>query len=269
MCVLTQVVFLGFRQWEDLGFRDLTKCTESPNEIVGKNVRGMSSVESSCVMSIIPGQSEASLVQMFFYAANKAVIVNEADFWEKSYLLRQKLLVQLLQQELFLQVIQHAPMMFLWASGVTVLLQSIASVTGQWSNTPKFSGFFSPECDGRKDDSPTFCPPTIIRAQTPSSVVPNIVHTGPSSASNRHGFIKLSQLPPDSPQRPSSSELLAFSESIKSKFSAASASSVLFCSAVLVRLFSVLLLFCCVPYNGFVLFCCCCYPMAVMAAVSC
>ncbi|KAI8558452.1 hypothetical protein RHMOL_Rhmol04G0094800 [Rhododendron molle] len=247
----------GFQRFdEDLDLRDLAKDSEPR-------------FESSCVMSIIPGQSEASLVQMFFYAANKAVIVNEADFWEKSYLLRQKLLVQLLQQELFLQVIQHAPMMFLWASGVTVLLQSIASVTGQWSNTPKFSGFFSPECDGRKDDSPTFCPPTIIRAQTPSSVVPNIVHTGPSSASNRHGFIKLSQLPPDSPQRPSSSELLAFSESIKSKFSAASASSVLFCSAVLVRLFSVLLLFCCVPYNGFVLFCCCCYPMAVMAAVSC
>ncbi|KAI8558454.1 hypothetical protein RHMOL_Rhmol04G0094800 [Rhododendron molle] len=201
----------GFQRFdEDLDLRDLAKDSEPR-------------FESSCVMSIIPGQSEASLVQMFFYAANKAVIVNEADFWEKSYLLRQKLLVQLLK--------------------ISVLVS--------------------------EDDSPTFCPPTIIRAQTPSSVVPNIVHTGPSSASNRHGFIKLSQLPPDSPQRPSSSELLAFSESIKSKFSAASASSVLFCSAVLVRLFSVLLLFCCVPYNGFVLFCCCCYPMAVMAAVSC
>ncbi|KAG5561650.1 hypothetical protein RHGRI_004643 [Rhododendron griersonianum] len=64
-------------------------------------------------------------VKMFFYAANKAVSVNEADFWEKSYPLRQKLLVPLLKIYLLVS----------------------------------------------EGDSPTFSPPTIIRAQTPSSVV--------------------------------------------------------------------------------------------------
>lgn len=43
-------------------------------------------------------------------------------------------------------------------------------------------------------DSPTFSTPTTIRAQTPSSVVPTIVHTGPSSGSNGRGFIKLRYL---------------------------------------------------------------------------
>ncbi|KAG5561651.1 hypothetical protein RHGRI_004643 [Rhododendron griersonianum] len=46
--------------------KDTKECeiTESLNEIVGKNVRGMNSVESPCVKSIIPSQSEASLVQV-------------------------------------------------------------------------------------------------------------------------------------------------------------------------------------------------------------
>lgn len=69
----------------------------------------------------------------------------------------------------------------------------------------------------------TFSTPATIRAETPSFVVPDIVNTEPSSASNRDGYIKPSQLSPERPQGPSSSEFLAFSESIKSKFSAASA----------------------------------------------
>ncbi|KAG5561652.1 hypothetical protein RHGRI_004643 [Rhododendron griersonianum] len=90
-------------------------------------------------------------VKMFFYAANKAVSVNEADFWEKSYPLRQKLLVPLL----FLDVKPEWWSLLLLLLGISLQLYN--------------------------------------------------------------------QLPPESPQRPSSSELLAFSESIKSKFSAASA----------------------------------------------
>ncbi|KAG5561654.1 hypothetical protein RHGRI_004643 [Rhododendron griersonianum] len=153
-------------------------------------------------------------VKMFFYAANKAVSVNEADFWEKSYPLRQKLLVPLLKIYLLVS----------------------------------------------EGDSPTFSPPTIIRAQTPSSVVSQYIrdqallvtdmvllslgislqlykYTYLASVSPYCYFsciiqclttwllfgVDCSQLPPESPQRPSSSELLAFSESIKSKFSAASA----------------------------------------------
>lgn len=98
------------------------------------------------------------------------------------------------------------------------VLSDVQHIPTTSSEEPRSSNY-----EFSEGDSPTFSTPTIIRAQTPSSVVPNIVHTGPSSASNRHGFFKLSQLPPESPQRPSSSELLAFSESIKSKFSAASA----------------------------------------------
>ncbi|THG08115.1 hypothetical protein TEA_021306 [Camellia sinensis var. sinensis] len=61
-------------------------------------------------------------------------------------------------------------------------------------------------------DSPTF--------STLRSVVPEAVNVEPNSVGNRDGCNKPS---PESPQRPSSSEFLAFSESVKSKFSVASA----------------------------------------------
>ncbi|GMP63061.1 hypothetical protein CsSME_00024903 [Camellia sinensis var. sinensis] len=61
-------------------------------------------------------------------------------------------------------------------------------------------------------DSPTF--------STLRSVVPEVVNVEPNSVSNRDGCNKPS---PESPQRPSSTEFLAFSESVKSKFSVASA----------------------------------------------
>lgn len=41
-----------------------SESTESPDKIVGENVHGRSSVASFCVKNIIPGQSEASLVQV-------------------------------------------------------------------------------------------------------------------------------------------------------------------------------------------------------------
>ncbi|KAI8006951.1 E3 ubiquitin-protein ligase RHF1A [Camellia lanceoleosa] len=61
-------------------------------------------------------------------------------------------------------------------------------------------------------DSPTF--------STLRSVVPEVVNVEPNSVGNRDGCNKPS---PESPQRPSSSEFLAFSESVKLKFSVASA----------------------------------------------
>ncbi|CAL5392962.1 unnamed protein product [Camellia sinensis] len=57
-------------------------------------------------------------------------------------------------------------------------------------------------------DSPTF--------GTLRSVVPEVVNVETNSVGNRNGCNKPS---PESPQRPSSSEFLAFSESVKSKFS--------------------------------------------------
>ncbi|KAG5560104.1 hypothetical protein RHGRI_003407 [Rhododendron griersonianum] len=105
-----------------------------------------------------------------------------------------------------------------FAVATSQVLSDVQHMPTTSSSEPRSSNY-----EFSEGDSPTFSTLTTIHAQTPSSVVPNIVHTGPSSASNRHAFIKLSQLPPESPQRPSSSEFLAFSESIKSKFSAASA----------------------------------------------
>ncbi|CAL5401716.1 unnamed protein product [Camellia sinensis] len=65
-------------------------------------------------------------------------------------------------------------------------------------------------------DSPTF--------STLRSVVPEVVNVEPNSVSNRDGCNKPRVLcSPESPQRPSSTEFLAFSESVKSKFSVASA----------------------------------------------
>ncbi|CAL5392998.1 unnamed protein product [Camellia sinensis] len=61
-------------------------------------------------------------------------------------------------------------------------------------------------------DSPTF--------STLRSVVPEVVNVEPNSVGNRDRCNKPSS---ESPQRPSSSEFLAFSESVKLKFSAASA----------------------------------------------
>ncbi|KAL6970384.1 RING-type E3 ubiquitin transferase [Sarracenia purpurea var. burkii] len=72
-------------------------------------------------------------------------------------------------------------------------------------------------------DSTTFSPLTTIHTQTPSSVVRGIVNMEPNAVDDLDGCVKPSQLLPESPQRPtSSSDFLAFSESIKSKFSAAS-----------------------------------------------
>ncbi|CAL5392966.1 unnamed protein product [Camellia sinensis] len=65
-------------------------------------------------------------------------------------------------------------------------------------------------------DSPTF--------STLRSVVPEAVNVEPNSVGNRNGCNKPRVLcSPESPQRPSSSEFLAFSGSVKSKFSVASA----------------------------------------------
>ncbi|GFY85068.1 RING-H2 group F1A [Actinidia rufa] len=72
-------------------------------------------------------------------------------------------------------------------------------------------------------DSQDFGMLTTIDGQRQTSVVRDDINMGPNSGDDRDGFIKPSQLSPENPQRPSSSEFLAFSESIKSKFSAASA----------------------------------------------
>uniref|UniRef100_A0A5B7A4M0 RING-type E3 ubiquitin transferase n=1 Tax=Davidia involucrata TaxID=16924 RepID=A0A5B7A4M0_DAVIN len=78
-------------------------------------------------------------------------------------------------------------------------------------------------------DSPASSTSTTInyQRQRPSSVVPpSIVNVVSNNVGDRDGSVKprvlCSQLPPDSPRKPSSSEFLAFSESIKSRFSAAS-----------------------------------------------
>ncbi|PSR92718.1 E3 ubiquitin-protein like [Actinidia chinensis var. chinensis] len=71
-------------------------------------------------------------------------------------------------------------------------------------------------------DSPDFGMLTTINAQRQTSVVRDDINRRPNSGDDGDGFIKPSQLSPESPQRPSSSEFIAFSESIKSKFSAAS-----------------------------------------------
>ncbi|KAF5950959.1 hypothetical protein HYC85_012952 [Camellia sinensis] len=69
-----------------------------------------------------------------------------------------------------------------------------------------------PSYEFSEGDSPTF--------STLRSVVPEAVNVEPNSVGNRNGCNKPS---PESPQRPSSSEFLAFSDSVKSKFSLASA----------------------------------------------
>ncbi|XP_057489137.1 E3 ubiquitin-protein ligase RHF1A-like [Actinidia eriantha] len=74
-----------------------------------------------------------------------------------------------------------------------------------------------------ESDSQDFGMLTTINGQRQTSVVRDDINMGPNSGDDRDGFIKPSQLSPESPQRPSSSEFLSFSESIKSKFSAASA----------------------------------------------
>ncbi|KAL6954146.1 RING-type E3 ubiquitin transferase [Sarracenia purpurea var. burkii] len=71
-----------------------------------------------------------------------------------------------------------------------------------------------------KGDSPNSSMLATINDQRPSSVVRDDTTMESNSADDRDGLIKFRQLSPESPQR--SSEFLAFSESIKSKFSAAS-----------------------------------------------
>nr|GMC66592.1 E3 ubiquitin-protein ligase RHF1A-like [Ipomoea batatas]GMD95118.1 E3 ubiquitin-protein ligase RHF1A-like [Ipomoea batatas] len=71
-------------------------------------------------------------------------------------------------------------------------------------------------------------PPSGISSSTvgpPSSlsVFPSISNVSPTIAACGDGSVKLSESPPENPQRSSSSELHAFSESIKYKLSAASA----------------------------------------------
>uniref|UniRef100_A0A5B7A7Q5 RING-type E3 ubiquitin transferase n=1 Tax=Davidia involucrata TaxID=16924 RepID=A0A5B7A7Q5_DAVIN len=75
-------------------------------------------------------------------------------------------------------------------------------------------------------DSPTSSTSSADNDETPSSVVPSVVNVVPNNVGDRDGPFKprvlCSQPPPGSPQRSTSSEFLAFSESIKSRFSVAS-----------------------------------------------
>ncbi|XAR57228.1 hypothetical protein NMG60_11025289 [Bertholletia excelsa] len=73
------------------------------------------------------------------------------------------------------------------------------------------------------DNSTNFTMLNVNHAQTPSSVVPDNVNVDPNSVNDSDGCFKHSQLSPNSPKGSSSSEFLVFSQSIKSKFSAASA----------------------------------------------
>jgi len=72
-------------------------------------------------------------------------------------------------------------------------------------------------------DSPNSGVLTGINAQRPSSMVQGHMNMDLNSVDDMDGLIKPSQMLPRSPQRSSSTELRAFSESIKSKFSSASA----------------------------------------------
>ncbi|XP_059592821.1 E3 ubiquitin-protein ligase RHF1A isoform X1 [Vitis vinifera] len=97
----------------------------------------------------------------------------------------------------------------------------------QTINTPSPEEYQNSGSVSSESNSPAHSDQSAINAQPLSSGVPSVVNMVSSTAANRDGLAKprviFDQPLPSSPRRPSPSDLLSFSDSIKSRLSAASA----------------------------------------------